>query len=203
MGHEAVSVKSEKMQLGERERERVTMRVRKKTLFSQTNFVLIIYNNKCRSLHDTIFLYFESAHYLYVNAKNIPTQNPLLYYRSTLLGKVLRIDVDSNDSGVPYSIPPDNPFVGEKDTKPEIYAYGVRNMWRCSIDRGDSITGQGRGRMLCGDVGQNKYEEVDLIEKGGNYGWRAKEGFSCYDRKLCFNSSLSKQTCVTELLNFL
>lgn len=48
----------------------------------------------------------------------------------------------------------------------EIYAYGVRNMWRCSIDRGDPITGRGRGRMFCGDVGQNKYEEVDLIVKG-------------------------------------
>lgn len=48
----------------------------------------------------------------------------------------------------------------------EIYAYGVRNMWRCSIDRGDLVTGQGRGRMFCGDVGQNKYEEVDLIVKG-------------------------------------
>ncbi|XP_051580865.1 HHIP-like protein 1 [Myxocyprinus asiaticus] len=111
--------------------------------------------------------------------------------KSTLLGKVLRIDVDNNDYGAPYSIPPDNPFVGEKDTKPEIYAYGVRNMWRCSIDRGDPISGQGQGRMFCGDVGQNKYEEVDLIEKGGNYGWRAKEGFSCYDYKLCSNSSLN------------
>lgn len=48
----------------------------------------------------------------------------------------------------------------------EVYAYGVRNMWRCSIDRGDPATGRGRGRMLCGDVGQNKYEEVDLIVKG-------------------------------------
>lgn len=48
----------------------------------------------------------------------------------------------------------------------EIYAYGVRNMWRCSIDRGDPITRRGRGRMFCGDVGQNKYEEVDLILKG-------------------------------------
>lgn len=48
----------------------------------------------------------------------------------------------------------------------EIYAYGVRNMWRCSIDRGDPITRRGRGRMFCGDVGQNKYEEVDLIVKG-------------------------------------
>uniref|UniRef100_A0A8C6T8X7 Si:ch211-136a13.1 n=1 Tax=Neogobius melanostomus TaxID=47308 RepID=A0A8C6T8X7_9GOBI len=110
--------------------------------------------------------------------------------KSTLLGKVLRIDVDDNDDSAPYSIPSDNPFVGEKDTKPEIYAYGVRNMWRCSIDRGDPVTGSGRGRMFCGDVGQNKYEEVDIIVKGGNYGWRAKEGFSCYDRKLCQNSSL-------------
>uniref|UniRef100_A0A8C1UYW9 Si:ch211-136a13.1 n=1 Tax=Cyprinus carpio TaxID=7962 RepID=A0A8C1UYW9_CYPCA len=111
--------------------------------------------------------------------------------KSTLLGKVLRIDVDNNDYGAPYSIPSDNPFVGERDARPEIYAYGVRNMWRCSIDRGDPVSGQGRGRMLCGDVGQNKYEEVDLIEKGGNYGWRAKEGFSCYDKKLCTNSSLN------------
>ncbi|XP_067275442.1 HHIP-like protein 1 [Pseudorasbora parva] len=111
--------------------------------------------------------------------------------KSTLLGKALRIDVDNNDYGAPYSIPSDNPFVGEKDSRPEIYAYGVRNMWRCSIDRGDPINGQGQGRMFCGDVGQNKYEEVDLIEKGGNYGWRAKEGFSCYDKKLCSNSSLN------------
>ncbi|KAJ0063370.1 hypothetical protein NL108_002709 [Boleophthalmus pectinirostris] len=110
--------------------------------------------------------------------------------KSTLLGKALRIDVDNNDDREPYSIPSDNPFVGEKESKPEIYAYGVRNMWRCSIDRGDPVTGSGRGRMFCGDVGQNKFEEVDIIEKGGNYGWRAKEGFSCYDRKLCQNSSL-------------
>ncbi|XP_029922231.1 HHIP-like protein 1 [Myripristis murdjan] len=110
--------------------------------------------------------------------------------KSTLLGKALRVDVNNNDDGMPYSIPSDNPFLGEKETLPEIYAYGVRNMWRCSIDRGDPVTGQGRGRMFCGDVGQNKYEEVDLIVKGGNYGWRAKEGFSCYDRKLCQNSSL-------------
>ncbi|XP_072248660.1 HHIP-like protein 1 isoform X1 [Leuresthes tenuis] len=110
--------------------------------------------------------------------------------KSTLLGKALRIDVDNNDYAAPYSIPPDNPFIREKEARPEIYAYGVRNMWRCSIDRGDPATGAGRGRMFCGDVGQNKYEEVDLIVKGGNYGWRAKEGFSCYDRKLCQNSSL-------------
>ncbi|XP_034721638.1 HHIP-like protein 1 [Etheostoma cragini] len=110
--------------------------------------------------------------------------------KSTLLGKVLRVDVDNNDDGPPYSIPSDNPFLREKEARPEIYAFGVRNMWRCSVDRGDPATGRGGGRMFCGDVGQNKYEEVDLIIKGGNYGWRAKEGFSCYDRKLCHNSSL-------------
>ncbi|XP_030621038.1 HHIP-like protein 1 [Chanos chanos] len=110
--------------------------------------------------------------------------------KSTLLGKVLRIDVDNNNDGAPYSIPPDNPFVDEKGSRPEIYAYGVRNMWRCSIDRGDPVTGRGQGRIICGDVGQNKFEEVDIIVKGGNYGWRAKEGFSCYDKKLCLNSSL-------------
>ncbi|XP_030628876.1 HHIP-like protein 1 isoform X2 [Chanos chanos] len=110
--------------------------------------------------------------------------------KSALLGKVLRIDVDNNDRGPLYKIPPDNPFVHERDARPEVFAYGVRNMWRCSVDRGDPYTKDGKGRIFCGDVGQNKYEEIDIVEKGKNYGWRAKEGFSCYDKKLCFNSSL-------------
>ncbi|MGH0173918.1 UNVERIFIED_CONTAM: hypothetical protein FKN15_066549, partial [Acipenser sinensis] len=110
--------------------------------------------------------------------------------KSSLLGKVLRVDVDDNSSGPPYWIPPDNPFVTDPRARPEVYAYGVRNMWRCSVDQGDPLTLTGRGRLLCGDVGQNKFEEVDIITKGGNYGWRAKEGFSCYDKKLCSNSSL-------------
>ncbi|XP_076605482.1 HHIP-like protein 1 [Chaetodon auriga] len=110
--------------------------------------------------------------------------------KSALLGKVLRIDVDDNERGPLYRIPPDNPFIHERGARPEIYAYGVRNMWRCSVDRGDPWTKEGKGRIFCGDVGQNKFEEIDIIEKGRNYGWRAKEGFSCYDKKLCANSSL-------------
>uniref|UniRef100_A0A8D2LKK8 HHIP like 2 n=1 Tax=Varanus komodoensis TaxID=61221 RepID=A0A8D2LKK8_VARKO len=111
--------------------------------------------------------------------------------KSSLLGKVLRIDVDGQSSDrKPYRIPPDNPFSSDPKARPEVYAYGVRNMWRCSVDRGDPLTHKGRGRIFCGDVGQNKFEEVDIIVKGGNYGWRAKEGFECYDIKLCQNSSL-------------
>ncbi|KAA0711409.1 HHIP-like protein 2 [Triplophysa tibetana] len=111
--------------------------------------------------------------------------------RSALLGKALRIDVDgSSEDGKPYKIPPDNPFIREPNAKPEVFAYGVRNMWRCSVDRGDPVTQYGRGRIFCGDVGQNRYEEIDIIVKGGNYGWRAKEGFECFDVKLCQNSSL-------------
>uniref|UniRef100_A0A8D2CJS7 SRCR domain-containing protein n=1 Tax=Sciurus vulgaris TaxID=55149 RepID=A0A8D2CJS7_SCIVU len=110
--------------------------------------------------------------------------------KSALLGKVLRIDVDRRERGAPYGIPPDNPFAGDPAARPEVYALGVRNMWRCSFDRGDPESGAGRGRLFCGDVGQNKFEEVDLVERGRNYGWRAREGFECYDRKLCANASL-------------
>nr|XP_033811817.1 HHIP-like protein 1 [Geotrypetes seraphini] len=110
--------------------------------------------------------------------------------KSSLLGKVLRIDVNGNNKGPPYRIPLDNPFVHEPQARPEVYAYGLRNPWRCSVDRGDLTSGADRGRILCGDVGQNKYEEVDVIAKGGNFGWRAKEGFFCYDKGLCDNSSL-------------
>ncbi|WP_025763369.1 PQQ-dependent sugar dehydrogenase [Dyadobacter tibetensis] len=92
--------------------------------------------------------------------------------RSNLLGKILRIDVNQK----PYGIPSDNPFVSEKNVRPEIYAYGLRNPWRFSFDKADQ-------RLFAGDVGQNKYEEIDIIEKGGNYGWRALEGFQVFNDK--------------------
>lgn len=87
----------------------------------------------------------------------------------TLLGKLLRIDVD----GTPYRTPSDNPFVGRSGARGEIWAYGLRNPWRFSFDRATS-------RLLLADVGQNAWEEVDLIERGGNYGWRIMEGAHCH-----------------------
>lgn len=86
----------------------------------------------------------------------------------SLLGKILRIDVSEKKG---YKSPDDNPFV--KNGAPEIFAYGLRNPWRFSFDPNTK-------KLWAGDVGQNKYEEVSIIEKGKNYGWRIMEGYHCY-----------------------
>ena len=92
-----------------------------------------------------------------------------------LLGKILRLDVDNGD---PYSIPSDNPFVGDATARDEIWAWGLRNPWRFSFDRST-------GDLFIGDVGQSSWEEVDFqpaASAGGeNYGWRLMEGNSCYN----------------------
>ncbi len=97
---------------------------------------------------------------------------------TTLLGKVLRIDVDHQDPGMQYAIPPDNPFYGSTTDRPEIYAWGFRNPYSFSFDRG------GDHQLFLGDVGQNLVEEVDIVVKGGNYGWKAKEGTLTFDPNL-------------------
>ena len=88
---------------------------------------------------------------------------------STWMGKILRIDVDHAEDGRAYSVPADNPFVGRANAKPEIYAYGFRNIWRIAFDFPSDT-------LWAADVGQDLWEEVNLVEKGGNYGWSLREG---------------------------
>ncbi|HSL90922.1 MAG TPA: PQQ-dependent sugar dehydrogenase [Ignavibacteriaceae bacterium] len=91
-----------------------------------------------------------------------------------LLGSLLRIDVDNASDGRNYAIPDDNPLKGNNEGfKEEIYAYGLRNVWRFSFDN--------QNRLWAADVGQNKWEEINLIEKGKNYGWRIMEGKHCFN----------------------
>ena len=95
---------------------------------------------------------------------------------TTLLGAILRIDIDRRENGRAYAIPPDNPFAGSRrqgGARPEIFAYGLRNPWRFSFD---SKT----GRLFAADVGQNAVEEVNIITRGGNYGWNIREGSRCF-----------------------
>jgi glucose/arabinose dehydrogenase len=90
---------------------------------------------------------------------------------TTLLGSILRIDVDGGD---PYSVPPDNPLI-EGEGLDEIFAYGFRNPYRVTFDSG------GNNELFAADAGQNLWEEVSIVQPGGNYGWNIKEGTHCFD----------------------
>ena len=92
---------------------------------------------------------------------------------TTLLGSVLRVDVRNSSAERPYEIPPDNPFASGERGRPEIWAYGLRNPWRFSFDRAT-------GDLWLADVGQNAWEEVNVVTRGGNYGWNVMEAGRCY-----------------------
>ena len=105
-------------------------------------------------------------------------QNP-----TNLLGSILRVDVTEDTvNNMPYTIPADNPFIGvyykegqveQELYRPEIYAFGMRNPWRFSFD--------GNDKLWCADVGQDNFEEINIIEKGGNYGWRVMEAYHQFE----------------------
>jgi glucose/arabinose dehydrogenase len=141
-----------------------------------SEMVLLTYNQPY-SNHNGGHLSFGPDGYLYIAAGDggsggDPQNNG--QDRRTLLGSMLRIDVDSQENGHAYGIPDDNPYVDNTEGyREEIFAYGLRNPWRFSFD---SDTGQ----LWAGDVGQNSMEEIDIIENGLNYGWNSMEGMNCY-----------------------
>ncbi len=143
---------------------------------SNSQLILLTIPHPTYTNHNGGMLFFGLDGYLYFgtgdggsggdpnnNAQNV----------NVLLGKISRIDVDNPSGGNNYGIPPTNPFYNGGG-RGEIYTWGMRNPWRFSQD---SVTGQ----IWCGDVGQDLYEEVDIINNGNNYGWRIMEGFHCYN----------------------
>ncbi|MFY9608346.1 MAG: PQQ-dependent sugar dehydrogenase [Blastocatellia bacterium] len=127
------------------------------------------------SNHNGGMIEFGPDHFLYIGMGDGGSANDpenRAQNINELLGKILRIDVDRSNGSVPYTSPADNPFFGATPGRDEIYALGMRNPWRFSFDRAN-------GRLFVGDVGQDAREEVDIITRGGNYGWRVMEGNTC------------------------
>ena len=124
-------------------------------------------------------LQFGPDGYFYVGMGDTgPQEDPQGHGQDTslLLGKMLRIDVDQREGNLPYAIPHDNPFLGQSGVRPEIWALGFREPWRFSFDQ---LTGE----LWVGDVGQDRYEEVDIVRRGENYGWNVYEGFEPFSNR--------------------
>ena len=114
----------------------------------------------------------------------------------TLLGSIVRLDISTPKT---YKIPKDNPFINTPSARPEIWAYGLRNPWRITFD---AKTGQ----FWAADVGQNRYEEVNLIQRGGNYGWKWYEGLHTYRDRYALDhsklSSSSRSTLIPPIIEY-
>lgn len=157
---------------------RYTVRPKNRNSANKNSERILLEVNQPYSNHNGGQLAFGTDGYLYISlgdggSGGDPQNNG--QNRSSFLGKILRIDVDCTSDSKNYCIPSGNPFAGNtQGYKEEIYAYGLRNPWRFSFD---PVTGW----MWAGDVGQNSWEEIDIIEKGENYGWRIMEGNHCYN----------------------
>jgi len=124
--------------------------------------------------HNGCDLHFGNDGYLYISTGDGEDPSPPDKLKtgqdiSDLLSSILRIDVHKKADGKPYAIPPDNPFIGVANARPEVWAYGFRNPWRMSFDRKT-------GQLWIGDVGWERWEMIIAAQKGGNYGWSVMEG---------------------------
>ena len=157
---------------------RYTVRSKNRNSANKKSELILFQLNQPYSNHNGGQLAFGPDDYLYIalgdgGSGGDPHNNG--QSKSSFLGKILRIDVNCTSDSKNYCIPSENPFTGNtQGYKEEIYAYGLRNSWRFSFD---PVTGW----LWAGDIGQDDWEEIDIIEKGKNYGWRIMEGNHCYN----------------------
>lgn len=156
-----------------------------KSSYKLSDEKVIIEINQPYSNHNGGQIAFGPDNYLYIGMGDGGSAgDPLGHSQNTktLLGNMLRIDINTPDD-IPYSIPKDNPFIDQSNFKPEIWAYGLRNPWRFSFHE---------GVLIVADVGQNKFEEVSIVEKGQNLGWNTMEASHCFKpRKNCNTANLT------------